>query len=154
MVRSPVDICLGTSPSQAAKSRPFVNASPAPIAATIALERVSSDRLDRLDRLNHLNPPRPHGGLEVDGVGLLARAWGVAVPQTGSFPCSPWCSAIAWPPSVGGAALPGAELAAFCGGATRRRAGRTHRRGFGPFAAIGWEAGVSQLLLRLFEAPT
>src|SRR6516164_4694023 len=40
MVRSPVDICLGTSPSQAAKSRPFVNASPLPIAATIALEMI------------------------------------------------------------------------------------------------------------------
>jgi hypothetical protein len=38
MVRSPVEICLGTSPSQAAKSRPFVNASPPPIAATITLE--------------------------------------------------------------------------------------------------------------------
>src|SRR6516162_7880306 len=40
MVRSPVEICLGTSPSQAAKSRPFVNASPVPIAATIALEMI------------------------------------------------------------------------------------------------------------------
>jgi hypothetical protein len=38
--RSPVEICLGTSPSQAAKSRPFVNASPVPIAATIALEMI------------------------------------------------------------------------------------------------------------------
>jgi hypothetical protein len=34
MVRSPVEICLGTRPSQAAKSRPFENPSPAPIAAT------------------------------------------------------------------------------------------------------------------------
>src|SRR6516225_3732283 len=40
MVRSPVEICLGTSPSQAAKSRPLENASPAPIAATIALEMI------------------------------------------------------------------------------------------------------------------
>src|SRR5258708_1295546 len=40
MVRSPVEICLGTSPSQAAKSRPLVNTSPAPIAATIALEMI------------------------------------------------------------------------------------------------------------------
>src|SRR5260370_29537860 len=40
MVRSPVEICLGTSPSQAAKSRPLVNASPVPIAATIALEMI------------------------------------------------------------------------------------------------------------------
>ena len=40
MVRSPVEICFGTSPSQAAKSRPLVNTSPAPIAATIALEVV------------------------------------------------------------------------------------------------------------------
>src|SRR5262245_31421722 len=31
---------LGESPSQAAKSRPFVNASPVPIAATIALEMI------------------------------------------------------------------------------------------------------------------
>src|SRR5882762_5870595 len=34
MVRSPVEICLGTRPSQAAKSRPLENTSPAPIAAT------------------------------------------------------------------------------------------------------------------------
>src|SRR5258706_1371681 len=40
MVRSPVEICLGTSPSQAAKSRPLLNTSPAPIAATIALEMI------------------------------------------------------------------------------------------------------------------
>src|SRR5262249_1085866 len=40
MVRSPVEICLGTSPSQAAKSRPLENASPPPIAATIALEMI------------------------------------------------------------------------------------------------------------------
>src|SRR6516165_4192930 len=40
MVRSPVEICLGTRPSQAAKSRPLENASPAPIAATIALEMI------------------------------------------------------------------------------------------------------------------
>src|ERR1019366_8775494 len=40
MVRSPVEICLGTSPSQAAKSRPLENTSPAPIAATIALEMI------------------------------------------------------------------------------------------------------------------
>src|SRR5215813_6854513 len=38
IVRSPVDSCFGTSPSQAPKSRPFENASPAPIEATIALE--------------------------------------------------------------------------------------------------------------------
>src|ERR1700738_1749865 len=38
MVRSPVDICFGTSPSQAPKSRPLENAAPLPIAATIALE--------------------------------------------------------------------------------------------------------------------
>src|SRR5256714_3972355 len=38
IVRSPVDICFGTSPSQAPKSRPFENGSPVPIAATIALE--------------------------------------------------------------------------------------------------------------------
>jgi hypothetical protein len=36
-VRLPVEICLGTSPSQAAKSRPLRNAEPWPIAATIAL---------------------------------------------------------------------------------------------------------------------
>src|SRR5271156_4671537 len=40
MVRSPVDICLGTSPSQAAKSRPLENPSPVPIAATMALEMI------------------------------------------------------------------------------------------------------------------
>src|ERR1700676_1832968 len=40
MVRSPVEICLGTRPNQAAKSRPLENTSPAPIAATIALEMI------------------------------------------------------------------------------------------------------------------
>src|SRR5215469_9766934 len=40
IVRSPVDSCFGTSPSHAPKSRPFENASPAPIAATIALEMI------------------------------------------------------------------------------------------------------------------
>jgi hypothetical protein len=40
IVRSPVDICLGTRPSQVAKSRPLENASPVPIAATIALEMI------------------------------------------------------------------------------------------------------------------
>src|SRR5215467_4994826 len=40
MVRSPVENCLGTRPSQAAKSRPLENASPVPIAATIALEMI------------------------------------------------------------------------------------------------------------------
>src|SRR5262245_39053723 len=38
MVRSPVEICLGTRPSQAAKSRSLQKTSPVPIAATIALE--------------------------------------------------------------------------------------------------------------------
>src|SRR6202011_2726387 len=40
MVRSPVDICFGTSPSQAPKSRPLENAAPLPIAATVALEMI------------------------------------------------------------------------------------------------------------------
>src|SRR5438093_6069750 len=40
MVRSPVDICFGTRPSQAAKSRPLQKAEPLPIAATMALEMI------------------------------------------------------------------------------------------------------------------
>jgi hypothetical protein len=40
MVRSPVDICLGTRPIQAEKSHPLANATPLPIAATIALEMI------------------------------------------------------------------------------------------------------------------
>jgi hypothetical protein len=40
IVRSPVEICFGTSPSHAPKSRPFENASPVPIAATMALEMI------------------------------------------------------------------------------------------------------------------
>ncbi len=40
MVRSPVDICLGTRPIQAEKSRPLANAAPLPIAAIIALEMI------------------------------------------------------------------------------------------------------------------
>jgi hypothetical protein len=39
-VRSPVEICFGTIPSQAPKSRPFEKAPPLPIAATIALEMI------------------------------------------------------------------------------------------------------------------
>ena len=38
IVRSPVEICFGTRPSQAPKSRPLQNTSPVPIAATAALE--------------------------------------------------------------------------------------------------------------------
>src|SRR5258705_9847980 len=37
IVRSPVDICFGTKPSQAAKSRPLAKAVPLPMAATMAL---------------------------------------------------------------------------------------------------------------------
>ena len=40
MVRSPVDICFGTNPSHAPKSRPLQNTSPVPIAATVALEMI------------------------------------------------------------------------------------------------------------------
>ena len=40
IVRSRVEICFGTSPSQAAKSRPLANTSPLPIAATMALEMI------------------------------------------------------------------------------------------------------------------
>src|SRR5882757_10966389 len=47
IVRSPVDICLGTSPSQAPKSRPLENTSPVPIAATMALEMIRTDARHR-----------------------------------------------------------------------------------------------------------
>jgi len=40
IVRSPVDSCFGTSPSQAPKSRPCVKPAPLPIAATTALEMI------------------------------------------------------------------------------------------------------------------
>src|SRR4029077_19179656 len=40
IVRSPVEICLGTSPNHAAKSRPLEKLSPVPIAATMALEMI------------------------------------------------------------------------------------------------------------------
>ena len=40
MVRSPVDICSGTSPIHAEKSRPLANAAPLPIAATVAPEMI------------------------------------------------------------------------------------------------------------------
>src|SRR5947208_14489035 len=40
IVRSPVDSCFGTSPSQAPKSRPCLNPVPLPIAATTALEMI------------------------------------------------------------------------------------------------------------------
>jgi GAF domain-containing protein len=55
IVRSPVEICFGTRPSQAAKSRPFSKASPVPIAATIALAienaRLLSELHQRTDEL-------------------------------------------------------------------------------------------------------
>ena len=37
IARSPVDICFGTQPSHAAKSRPLAKAVPLPMAATRAL---------------------------------------------------------------------------------------------------------------------
>src|SRR6516162_1333632 len=40
IVRSPVDSCFGTRPSQAPKSRPCVNPAPLPIAATTELEMI------------------------------------------------------------------------------------------------------------------
>ena len=36
----PVDICFGTRPSHAAKSRPLAKAAPLPIAATVALATI------------------------------------------------------------------------------------------------------------------
>jgi len=40
MVRSAVEICLGTSPSQGGKVAALVNTSPAPITTTITLEMI------------------------------------------------------------------------------------------------------------------
>ena len=40
IVRSPVDICFGTRPSHAAKSRPLAKAAALPIAATVALATI------------------------------------------------------------------------------------------------------------------
>src|SRR5437762_2768750 len=40
IVRSPVDSCFGTRPSQAPKSRPCLKPAPLPIAATTALEMI------------------------------------------------------------------------------------------------------------------
>ena len=40
IVRSPVDTCFGTSPSQAPKSRPCFKPAPLPIAATVALATI------------------------------------------------------------------------------------------------------------------
>src|SRR4029453_12941596 len=40
IVRSPVDTCFGTSPSQAPKSRPCLKPAPLPITATTALEMI------------------------------------------------------------------------------------------------------------------
>src|SRR5271170_90386 len=58
IVRSPVDICFGTRPSQAAKSRPLANAVPLPMAFYTAaalvhelLEARDEKRLLRLQRL-------------------------------------------------------------------------------------------------------
>jgi hypothetical protein len=40
MIRWPVEICFGISPSQAPKSRSLENKSPVPVAVTIALEMI------------------------------------------------------------------------------------------------------------------
>jgi hypothetical protein len=66
MVRSPVEICLGTSPSQAAKSRPLVNASPVPIAATIALEMIGPIPGTLTSYSLYYNETRTHLGLGKD----------------------------------------------------------------------------------------
>src|ERR1700745_4108052 len=66
MVRSPVEICLGTSPSQAAKSRPLVNASPVPIAATIALEMIGPIPGTLTSYSIYYNESRTHLGLGKD----------------------------------------------------------------------------------------
>jgi hypothetical protein len=50
IVRSPVDICFGTSPSQAPKSRPFETASPVLIAATFQARQVMDTVIDNLAR--------------------------------------------------------------------------------------------------------
>jgi hypothetical protein len=56
MVQSPVEICRGTNPSQAAKSRPLENTSPVPIAATVAIEMIGP--IHRRAGLEGLSVPR------------------------------------------------------------------------------------------------
>src|SRR5712664_3759324 len=52
IVRSPVDICLGTSPSQAEKSRPLANAPPLPIWIGLVPKQHSSGGKDRLGSIS------------------------------------------------------------------------------------------------------
>jgi hypothetical protein len=47
-VRSPVEICLGTSPSQAPKSRPFENAAPLPAGMALTVD-CNSDSINQED---------------------------------------------------------------------------------------------------------
>src|SRR5437867_3507259 len=58
IVRSPVDSCFGTSPSQAPKSRPCLNPAPLPIAATTA-HAMQSQQIQLLRRLDR---HKVHGG--------------------------------------------------------------------------------------------
>src|ERR1700738_4902252 len=104
MVRSPVDICFGTSPSQAPKSRPLENAAPLPIAATVALEMIGPMPGTVISSDHRGGAPRAPPGMPGPAAELLPARRGTS-------------EALAWgrhvPAPTAGAGLPGVILA--CG---------------------------------------
>jgi hypothetical protein len=66
-LRSPLENCRGTRPTQAARCRPFLNSDPSPIAATIAVAGLRADALDPGNALTCLAPVE-------DAIGLFRRA--------------------------------------------------------------------------------
>src|ERR1700738_193439 len=85
MVRSPVDICFGTSPSQAPKSRPLENAAPLPIAATVALEMIGPMPGTVISR-SHAGSPQPSAPIFVSqSLDEVQHAWRQDVCAFGKY---------------------------------------------------------------------
>src|SRR5580692_2318477 len=73
MVRSPVDICFGTSPSQAPKSRPLENAAPLPIASTVALEMIGPMPGTVISR-SHAGSPQASAPISLDRTSMRSSS--------------------------------------------------------------------------------
>src|SRR5438105_1866825 len=71
-LRSPLENCRGTRPTQAARCRPFLNSDPSPIAATIAVGGLRANALDLRDALTCLV-------LVEDAINLLVEQANAAV---------------------------------------------------------------------------
>src|ERR1700720_4871204 len=73
MVRSPVDICFGTSPSQAPKSRPLENAAPLPIALPISLEMIGPMPGTVISR-SHAGSPQASAPISLDRTSMRSSS--------------------------------------------------------------------------------